>query len=60
MHEYEEIAGGLDENGNKVYVKTEYLKKTDKIESPCAAERKKFIKAWVKKNAYDLYQIRVR
>lgn len=56
----EEIAGGFDENGNKVYIKTEYLKRLDKIESPCAAERKKFIKAYVKKTARDVYKINVR
>lgn len=57
MNEYEEIAGGIDQDGNKVYVKTEYLKNIDQIKSPCAAERKKFLKAWVKNEAanYGIY-----
>lgn len=57
MNEYEEIAGGIDQDGNKVYVKTEYLKNIDLIKSPCAAERRKFLKAWVKNEAkaYGIY-----
>lgn len=48
MHETETVAGAFDENGNKVWVKTEYLKSLTPIKSPAASERKKFIKAYVK------------
>lgn len=47
MREFETIAGCYDEDGNKVWIKAEYLKSLDPIKSPCAAERKKFIKAYV-------------
>lgn len=60
MHEYEEVAGAYDEDGNKIWIKTEYLKNIDPIKSPCAAERKKFIKAYVKRTARELYNIQVR
>lgn len=57
MNEYEEIAGCFDQDGNKIYIKTEYLKNLTELKYPCAAERKKFIKAWVKDEAraYGIY-----
>ena len=51
MHETEMIAGCYDENGNKVWIKAEYLKSIDQIKSPNAKERKKFIKAYIEKAA---------
>lgn len=51
-HEDEMIAGAYDQEGNKVWIKAEYLKNIDPIKSPCAAERKKFIKAYVEHYAY--------
>ena len=56
--EYETIAGCYDEDGNKVWIRTDYLKNIDPIKSPRAAERKKFIKAYVIENA-KAYGIRV-
>ena len=50
INEAEEIAGAYDETGRKVWVKTEYLKSLDPIKSPCAAERKKYIAAYVERN----------
>ena len=49
INETEEIAGCLDKDGNKVWVKTEYLKVTDKLKSPNRHERKKFIQAYIEK-----------
>ena len=54
MHETEEVAGAYDENGNKVWIKTEYLKTIDKIKSPSPAERKKFINEYVDRVARSL------
>lgn len=51
MHETERIAGGHDADGNVVWVKAEYLKNITPLKSPKAAERKKFIKAYVVRNA---------
>lgn len=48
MNEYEEIAGCYDEDGNKLWIKVEYLKNIDPLKSPRASERKKFIKAYTK------------
>lgn len=48
IHETETIAGCYDEDGNKVWIKVEYLQTTDKLASPNAKERSKFIKAFVK------------
>lgn len=51
MREFETIAGCYDEDGNKVWIKAEYLKVTDNIKSPNAKERAKFIKNYVDENA---------
>lgn len=48
MHETETVAGAFDENGNKVWIKAEYLKNISPIKSPCTAEREKFIRAYVR------------
>lgn len=53
MNETETIAGCYDENGEKVWIKAEYLKNIDPIKSPCAAERRKFIKAYIRRNIRD-------
>ena len=53
MNETETIAGCYDKDGNKVWIKAEYLKNISPIKSPVAAERDKFIKAYVKKNTSD-------
>lgn len=58
MHETEEVAGCYDEEGNKVWIKAEYLKPIDKLKAPNAKERKKFIKAYVK-NSARAYNIKV-
>lgn len=50
MHETETIAGAYDAEGNKVWVPVEYLKSLDPLKSPCAAERKKYIEAYIKQN----------
>lgn len=51
MNETELIAGAYDENGNKVWIKAEYLKRTDRPKSPVASERKKYIKEYVRQAA---------
>lgn len=50
MNETEEIAGCYDAEGNKVWIKTEYLKNIDPIPSPRATERNKFIKEYVERH----------
>ena len=45
------IAGCRDKEGNKVWIKAEYLKNITPIKSPKAAERKKYLKWYVQKNA---------
>lgn len=50
LNEYEDIAGAYDENGNKVWIKAEYLKRVDKVKSPNRKEREKFVKAWIHNN----------
>lgn len=49
LNETETIAGCYDENGNKVWIKAEYLEKLPecRLKSPVAAERKKYIKDFV-------------
>ena len=59
MHETEEIAGCWDEQGQKVWIKKDYLKVIDNIKSPNAKERNKAIKAWVALHARE-YNIRVK
>lgn len=48
MNETETVAGCYDKDGNKVWIKVEYLKAIDPIKSPNAKERKKFINEYVK------------
>ena len=48
------IAGCIDENGNKVWIKAEYLKNITPIKSPSASERKKYMKWYIKNNAGNL------
>lgn len=50
----EMIAGCKDKEGNKVWIKAEYLKNISPLKSPKAAERKKYMKWYVKKNAGGL------
>lgn len=50
MHETEEVAGCYDKDGNKVWIKTEYLQNATEIKSPVAAEREKYIEAYVQRN----------
>jgi hypothetical protein len=59
LNETETIAGCYDENGEKVWIKAEYLEKMPecRLKSPCAAERKKYVKWFIEKN-YD-YILRV-
>ena len=59
MNETERIAGCYDMDGNKVWIKAEYLEATDKIKAPNAKERKKYIKDFVRRRAADLH-IKVR
>ncbi|MBR5276777.1 MAG: hypothetical protein IKU35_06555 [Bacteroidaceae bacterium] len=51
MNETERIAGCKDADGNKIWIKAEYLEATDILKSPSAKERKKFIKSWVQESA---------
>lgn len=48
------IAGCKGKDGNKVWIKAEYLKNISPIKSPNAKERKKYIKWYIKKNANDM------
>lgn len=57
MHETETVAGAYDEDGNKVWVLVEYLQNIDPIKSPNAAERKKYIEAYVERNTTDAVRI---
>lgn len=50
-YDTELIAGAKDQDGNKVWIKAEYLKNISPIKSPKAAERKKYIQWYLKKNA---------
>lgn len=50
----ERIAGCFNDKGEKVWIKAEYLKVIDEIKSPDANERKRFIKEWVKEQAWRL------
>lgn len=54
MHETETVAGCHDDDGNKVWIKTEYLKSVDHLKSPNAKERKRFINAYVDREAKAL------
>jgi len=54
MNETETIAGCYDTDGNKVWIKAEYLKNVDPIQSPNAKERKKAIHAYIDKMAKSL------
>lgn len=51
FEEYETLAGCHDMDGNKVWIRADYLKNIDPIKSPCASERKKFMKAYVRNRA---------
>jgi len=48
------IAGCKDKDGNKLWIKAEYLKNISPIKSPKTKERKKYIKWYIKKNAGDI------
>ncbi len=48
------IAGCKDKDGNKVWIKAEYLKNISPIKSPKTKERKKYIKWYIKRNAGDM------
>lgn len=50
MHETEEIAGCKDVDGNKYWIKTEYLKVTDPIKSPDRKNRELFIASWLEQH----------
>ena len=50
----EMIAGCKDKEGNKVWIKAEYLKNITPLKSPKAAERKKYMKWYVQSNAKHL------
>lgn len=54
MNETETVAGCYDQDGNKLWIKAEYLQNVDPIQSPNAKERRKFIKAYVEKKAREL------
>ena len=54
MHETELIAGCYDNNGNKLWVKVEYLRPVDIIKSPNAKERRKYINAYVNRKAKEM------
>lgn len=44
MHETEEVAGCYDENGNKLWIKTEYLKNLTEVADPDETEHRNWIK----------------
>lgn len=48
------IAGCKDEDGNKVWIKAEYLKNITPIKSPSRKEREKYIKWYINKNVSKL------
>ena len=48
LNETEMIAGGYDKDGNKVWVKAEYLKNITKVTGPSKKERKEFISQYIK------------
>ena len=54
MDETETIAGCYDSDGNKVWIRADYLKVIDKIKSPNAKERRKFLKAYVNNRALEV------
>ena len=51
MQDYELIAGMHDENGNKIWIKAEYLKRMTPVPALRADERKAFIKRYVETHA---------
>lgn len=51
MHETETVVGCYDENGEKVWIKAEYLHPMDAPKSPSANERRKYVRAYVLKQA---------
>lgn len=53
-HGTETIAGCRDKGGNKVWIRVEYLKNITPLKSPRAAERKKYVKWYVERNANRL------
>lgn len=55
-NETERIAGCHDDNGNVIWIKAEYLKNLMPYKSPCAAERKKYIKSYIEEHI-DAYII---
>lgn len=57
-NETERIAGCHDENGNVLWIKVAYLKNLMPYKSPCAAERRKYIKAYIKEHI-DTYIINI-
>lgn len=50
INETELVAGGYDEDGNKIWIKADYLKNLTIIKSPVAAERKRFVDEYVKRH----------
>lgn len=50
----ERIAGCKDKDGNKVWIKAEYLKNITPLKSPKAADRKKYLKWYIQKNVKGL------
>lgn len=54
MNETEEVAGAYDPDGNKVWIRTDYLKNIDPLKSPNRKERKKYISSYIKRQAKEL------
>ena len=48
--ETELMAGCYDQQGNKIWIKAEYLKRLNKIDNPTRKERDKYIKSYIEKN----------
>lgn len=59
MSDTETIAGCYDSDGNKVWIKAEYLEKMPecRLKSPVAAERKKYIKDFVNRHYGNIVAI---
>lgn len=54
FNETETIAGCYDADGNKVWIKADYLKRINLPKTPNAKERKKFIKAYIERRTREI------
>lgn len=59
-HEYEKVAGCFDKDGNKVWIKVDYLKNISEIPSPTAKERRSMMNSYVFGNLEPIVARRAR